>query len=298
MVRYGAWQIGFFNAGGRPKNDGIFGCSTCGAVTGRQFHMAQNTGFFSWGAPVRGCVFAGGYDDVSRDVENCAFKPTFIFALFARDEGIEDFLVKIDSYMPGVPIAGGLAYSGDGSGAGELAPEARDVALLFCESDMFMMAHKNVLEARGGIYEFDAEGERTLKRLREPDMPWESAAAVVSKLSERYAPRADQPGVFAFSDNDGMNLRVSQVGKSGRLVSGVSLPKSGFLHPRTSDALSVAEEVIEFAQTQQAMVIADDGFMNMIKHPFSVPEGTTVIFLPGQIAGGRYANLMLNSIRR
>ena len=297
MIRYGAWQLGFFSPGHRPSRSDVFGCATIGAVTGRQYHAALNIGMYTWGTPVRGCVFSGTFAEVLSGVANCAFRPSFMLVFYAHMNGAGAFVKELAQAMPGVPFSGGMAASADGT-CGELAPAAEDVAVLMCETDVFSVNSKNVLEARGGIYEFDAETPHVIRRLREPDMPWEDAADVVALLKARYRIAADDFEAFTFSDNDGLNLNLGSDDGGGAIRIGTDLPETGFLHPRTSDRETAAVAMVAYAQARSSLIIASVAQGRLVGKPFSVPESSTMVFLSGQIVSGRCADLMLTALRR
>lgn len=296
MVRYGAWQVGFYNPGMRPDRPDLFGCATMGAVTGRQYHLPANTGLFMWGERLRGCVYWGRYEEVLLGVRQCAFKPTLMIALFTRSEGVETFLNGLLAAMPGVPVAGGVAARALGAETGEISPAGSDVALFMSESGAFTTARRNTLEARGGIYEFDVESTRVLKRLRAPDMPWEDAQAVLSKLKERYRVPVDDFVSITFSDNDGVNLHLRPEGDS--LIAASNLPDKGYLHLRTSPRAAAASAIIEYAQMPNALLIGCSALKALINRPFSVPDTSTMVFLEGEVGDGRLGNLMLVSVRK
>ena len=296
MIRYGSWQIGFFNRGFNPGRSGVFGCSTCGAITGKQYHLPDNAGFFAWGGPVRGCAFYGNYAEVLEGAANCAYRPTFVLALFTRSSGAAAFLDGLCEAMPDVPVAGGVA-AGWAGGAGELVPEAEDAALLMCESEEFMTSYQNALEARGGIYEFDAASPRELRRLRQPDMPWEDAAVTIKKLKESYRVGESDFASFAFSDNEGRNLRLTENESGEGVRVCADLPGKGYLHLRVSDPKTASEAIIKSAQTKRTLYIGDYGFHKLINHPFSTHESSAMVFLDSQIADGRLCNLTLTSIK-
>ncbi|NLG24407.1 MAG: hypothetical protein GX558_03565 [Clostridiales bacterium] len=296
MVRYGAWQVGFYNPGMRPDRPDLFGCATMGAVTGRQYHLPANTGLFMWGDRLRGCVYAGAYDEVLAGVRKCAFRPSLMIALFAAAEGADDFLQALQSAMPGVTVTGGVAAAAEGLDRGEISPAGGDVALFMSETGSFTASRRNVLEARGGIYEFDVEPPRLLKRLRQPDMPWEMAGAVLADLKERYRVPPDDFSSITFSDNDGVNLYLHPEGEWLRAAS--NLPDKGYLHLRTTPAAVAGGAIVEYAQMPNALIIGCAAFRGMISRPFSVPEGSTMVFLDSEVADGRLGNLMLVSVRR
>jgi hypothetical protein len=296
MIRYGAWQIGFFNRGFNPGRSDVFGCSTCGAITGRQYHLPDNAGLFAWGAPVRGCAFFGDYAEVLKGAANCSYKPTFMLALFTRLSGAAAFLAGLGAAMPDIPIAGGVAAGGI-NGAGELMPKAGDAALLMCESEEFTASYQNALEARGGIYEFDAASPRELKRLRQPDMPWEDAAMTIQKLKESYRVGKDDFESFAFSDNEGRNLRLMENESGEGLRVCADLPGKGYLHLRISNPKAASEAIINSARARRTLFIGDIGFHALINRPFSTHESSAMAFLDCQIAGGRLCNLTLSAVK-
>jgi len=296
MIRYGAWQIGFFSAGSPPARPDLFGCSTLGAVTGRQFHSQINSGVYAWGDEVRGCVYSGTYHEVLCGVGKCAFRPSFLLAFFARREGSEEFLQALRALMPDPSVAGGVAY-GRPAAPGELSPAAEDVVILLPESAMFTTDFINPLEARGGIYAFDADSPRVLRRLRQPDMPWEAAGSAIGKLRESYKMADEDAELLALSDQYGRNIRL-RGSDDGVLASEIFLPEEGYLHARLSDRRTVIDALIEYAQIRQTLVIADSVFSNLLYHPFSVPESTTVVYMPAQIAGGKFSNLVFTAVKR
>jgi hypothetical protein len=219
-----------------------------------------------------------------------------MLALFARSSGTAAFLAGLDEAMPDIPCAGGGAAGGI-NGAGELSPEAEDVALLMCESEEFTTSYQNTLEARGGIYEFDAASPRELKRLRQPDMPWEDAATTIKKLKESYRVGKDDFESFAFSDDEGRNLRLAENESGEGLRVNADLPDKGYLHLRVSDPKAASEIIINSAQAKRALFIGDLGFQKLINRPFSTHESSAMVFLDSQIAGGRLCNLTLASVK-
>jgi len=298
MIKYGAWQIGFFSAGSRPSRQDLFGCSTRGAVTGRQFHGPVNSGLFAWGEPIRGCVFGGTYHEVLRGVGNCAFRPTFLFAFFTRMEGSEAFLQALRALLPDPPVAGGVAATGADDLPGELSPPAEDVVVLLTEGAMFAIDNHNPLEARGGVYATDLESPRVLRRLRPLDMPWEDAAPLLAALRENYKMTDEDEELLALSDQQGRNIRVSGAERRGALITQIDLPDDQYLHVRLSDRRTAVHALIEYADMRHTLIIADSVFSRLLYRPFSVPEGSTVVFLPAQIAGGRLCNLMFTSVKK
>jgi hypothetical protein len=128
-------------------------------------------------------------------------------------------------------------------------------------------------------------------------MPWEDAAATVDKLKESYRVGKDDFESFAFSDNEGRNLRLvkSEINESLRVCA--DLPERGYLHLHVSDPNAASDAIMKYAQAKRALFIGDYGFRKLINRPFSTHDTSAMVFLDGQIAGGRHCNLTLASIK-
>lgn len=294
MYRDGNWTIAFFNPGKNPGRPDVFGCATLGAVDAQSAHAPDVDGLFVWRREVAGRAVCGSRAQCLAEIEDAAFSPTCILALLAEGEGAETFLDALRARFPGVQIAGGVSACESGC-TGELSPEGAQAALLLVKEDAFHTAFENILAPTGRWFALRTDGApRVLADLAEDGAPVQSAEEAWPALQRAQGLSPDNFEQMTLSDGDGLNVHLSV--QEGRLCAGADCDGRGPFQLRFSGRDAMEAGMQAFSDAPGALIFGCAGLKSAVRRLPCVPEGTLLLFLFGEIAGGRFANLMMTGL--
>ncbi|HLH57110.1 MAG TPA: hypothetical protein VKY92_26260 [Verrucomicrobiae bacterium] len=248
-----------------------------------------------------GEAVAGSYKDVLSRIAKPAFSPRAAIVLFARGVGQEEFLESWQQLFPRLPVVGGAAARSNGADAGDVLPLAADVAVLLICKGTWATETLNLHELSGTEWQFQAEGPRTIARLRPAKSgEWQPAATAFRSQQTACGRNAEDCESITISDRDGRNLHVSISGDE--LHVGANLPAEGGLFFRAVHPAAVARKFQDFCAHPDTLVCGCAGLRSLIKEPLILPRNTLAGFLFGEVvtvAGQpRFGNLMAARLRR
>ena len=243
---------------------------------------------------------AGRYAEVLEKLSQTPLVPQAAIILFSRGTGVEHFLERWQELFPKIPAAGGAAARGAGQEHGELLPPAEDVAVLLLTDGPWQAETLNAHDA-GPTWEFQADGPRTLARLRQSSYgEWEPAAAVFRALQTGSGRGKEDCETITLSDSKGRNLHCSIAGDS--LQTGADLPADGKLQLRTTSRAAVAEKIRRFCAEPDALVFGCAGLRGLLETPFETGARSLAGFMFGELVtlAGRpqFGNLMATRLIR
>jgi hypothetical protein len=296
------WKLALWTPGTAPPDDGAtFGCASHGIAGPGRWDSPEAEALLMSPRPVAGEVVAGRYAEVLAQLGQLAFAPRTAIVLFARATGMEVFLERWRQLFAGLPTAGGAAARGADQERGKLRPVAEDVAVLLITEADWQADSLNVHQATGLVVEFEANGPRTITRLRRPaESNWESAAAFLRARQAEFGRAEGDCESITFCDGGGRNLHVSRAGEC--LQTGADLPPDGRLSLRITPRAAVAAHLGRFCSPPEALVFACAGLRGLLDATLPVAEGTLVAFMYGEVVtlGGhaQIGNLMASRLVR
>ena len=294
MYRDGNWTIAFFNPGKNPGRPDVFGCATLGAVDAQGAHDPEADDLFVWRREVPGRAVFGSRAQCLAELESLAFSPACIIALLAEGEGAEAFLEALRARFPGVAIAGGVSACAPGC-TGELSPGGTQAALLLMRDSSLRAAHENILAPTGRWFDVrTGEAPRILAELAEGGAPARPAAEAWRALQEAHGLSPDNFEQMTLADGDALNVHLSV--QDGRLCSGADCAGRGPFQLRYSARNGMESGMQSFSSAPGALIFGCAGLKVGVRQLPGVPEGTLLLFLFGEIADGRFANLMMTGL--
>ena len=293
-----AGHFTFWTPGHAPADDGrAFGCAAHGYAGDGVWQEPGRSGSGIWRQALPGESLAGAYAEVWSQLDRVAWRPAAALILFSHARGIEAFLQRWHEQFVDVPVAGGGAALGVGETSGELAPVAADVAVLLIRGGQWRAETLNVHDRTGHVFEFRADGPRTITHLRASG-EWSPAADVCRALQAAHGRAATDCESLTFGDAGGRNIHCRFDG--GRLRTGADLPAGGRLELRTVSRADAARRLAGFCAVPDALVFCCAGLRGLLEAPLPVGPGTLAGFMFGELvtlaSRPQFGNLMASRL--
>ncbi len=262
--------------------EGTFGCASHGFAAKDVWHEPNEAAYAVWPASLSGKLLAGTYAEVLRAFADLSFNPAAAIVLFAHGAGVEAFLEDFQKQFPGVPVAGGGAALGAGQSAGELLPEAADVAVLLIRDGQWRVDTLNVHDRTGRLFAFRADGPRTITHLREDkDGDWLPAATAFRALQVEYRRAEADCESLTLCDANDRNVHCRFDGEV--LHTGADLPADARLELRTVSRADAATRLAAFCAVPNTLVFGCAGLRGLLDASLPVASGTLVGFMFGEL---------------
>jgi hypothetical protein len=307
--------------GARPEDDGsTLGCAVHGFCSPTRWVDPGAGEAARWEHPLKGELLGGSYARVSQDLKGVGFKPSAAIVLFVRNSGVEGFIDSFRRFLPGVPVAGGVAALGKGQTDGEVLPNAEDVVVLLlgeAECDAGRQAADNagrqaagegacaieatnVHDPKGVEVEIRRVGARLIDEIRVgPKGAWQKASKYYASLRETNRVPDDDYESITFSDLGGVNVHCSAAVEG--LKTGANLPENGALLLRETDTGRVTSRLRDWVSAENVLAFCCAGLRRLVGAPLLAGKGSLAGFMFGEVVtvgnGPAFGNLMAARLR-
>lgn len=284
-----------------PTREGTFGCAVHGWAGAGAWKGPEEPSTITFPRKVQGQVFSGTYDAVALLAIEAArmHRPSAAIALFARADGMEAFLARLQAGVGRLPVTGGGAARRDGVTYGAVLPDAEDVALLLVTRGTCEVGSANLHVRHGPPVEFQHDGPRRITALRfQGETTWHPAAVFYRKLQKESGRPEHDCESLALSDPHGRNVHAAFDGPA--LATGSDLPDGPLLCLGRTDPHALHKGMEEFCANPSAMVFACAGLRGLLPGPVRTGPGTIAGFMFGEVVssaqGAGFGNLMLSKL--